>query len=109
MGMLATPAAANDGECGPGDLCLFENILQGGGRWDDAGFEGDYSTGDYFWGTGTSLNDHASSARSRYSFWSACIYENSWYRGRWVCLWPGEIASVLNDFNMDDKASSNDF
>ncbi|MBQ1072175.1 peptidase inhibitor family I36 protein [Micromonospora sp. C31] len=105
----AGPASANDGVCGPGDLCLYENTLFGGGRWDDSGYVSDYTSGHKWWGTTRTVQDAASSAKSKYSFWTAYVWEHSFYRGDYVPVPPGGQVSVFADFGMENKASSNNY
>jgi hypothetical protein len=101
------PAFANDGDCGPGDLCLWEHSDMSGGRWDDSGYVANYASGHRWWGTDRTVNDSASSLRSRYSFWVVKIYEHSWYRGKNLLIYPdGEIYN-LTDYDFNDVASSN--
>jgi hypothetical protein len=103
------PASANDGDCGPGDLCLWENPGPSGGRWDDAGYVYNYASGNRWWGTETSINDTASAARCNYSFWTCVMWEHSYMRGTWVQLFAGGQIPNLHDYEFGDKASSNDY
>lgn len=101
------PAVANDGNCGPGDLCLWEHADMSGGQWDDSGMVANYSSGNRWWGTDRSINDQTTSARSRYSFWVAKLSEHSHYRGREVKFYPGGEIRNLTDYEFNDVASSN--
>jgi hypothetical protein len=112
VGVVVVPAqsaSANDGVCGPGDLCLFEDILFNGGRWDDSGMVSNYSSGNRWWGTTRTVNDAASSAKSKYSFWTAYVHEHSYYRGSAVPVQPGGQVSVFADWGMENKGSSNSY
>ncbi|MEV4723576.1 peptidase inhibitor family I36 protein [Micromonospora humida] len=106
---VASPALANDGNCGPGDLCLFEGNNMSGGRWDLGSSDSDYASGDKWWGTTISINDQASSGQSKYSFWDAYLYEHSYYRGSWLRILPGEKVYYFSDYGFNNKASSNDY
>lgn len=105
--IATAPAAANDGTCGSGDLCLYQNRSLTGGRWDSAGNNVNYGSGHRWWGTTTSINDQASSARSRYSITNAFLYEHSYYRGDVLYIYPGEVVENLADYGFNDVASSN--
>jgi hypothetical protein len=107
VGLTAAPAAANDGTCDSGDLCLFSDYAGQGGRWDDSEFVSDYSSGDNWWGTSTSINDRSHSAHNRYNFFNAHLCEHSWYRGTDASIPPGSWAPYLNLLGIDAMASSN--
>lgn len=104
-----TAAQANDGVCGPGDLCLYEDNLLRGGQWDDSGTVLNYASGNKWWGTNRSINDTVSSAKNRYSFYTAAIWEHSNFRGATAYVEPGRTLSVFADARMDNKASSNSY
>lgn len=107
--LIDTPASANDGVCGTADLCLYENTSRLGGRWDDSGFESDYSSGDNWWGTNRSINDAASSVESKNTVRLAQVWQHSWYRGSYIAIGPGIYINNLADYGFNDRASSNSY
>ncbi|MBQ1072176.1 hypothetical protein KBX06_03200 [Micromonospora sp. C31] len=106
LAVTATPAMANDGTCGSGDLCLSEHTSHGGGQWDVFGAVMNYDSGERWWGTTQSINDQASSARNKRST-AYGICENSWGRGSCVYIGGNFEIKNLSDYEMNDKASSN--
>ncbi|MER7459986.1 peptidase inhibitor family I36 protein [Micromonospora sp. NPDC126480] len=102
----AQPAWANDGVCGSGDVCLYEDTSWSGGRWDDSGSVHNF-TNERWWGTSRSINDAASSTENKYSWAIATLWEHSYNRGSKVSFGPGIRIGNLSDYGMNNKASSN--
>ncbi|MEV4768224.1 peptidase inhibitor family I36 protein [Micromonospora humida] len=102
----ASAATANDGVCGSGDVCLYEDTSWSGGRWDDSGSVSNF-TNERWWGTSRSINDAASSAENKYSWAVATLWEHSFNRGSKVSFGPGIRIGNLGDYGMNNKASAN--
>jgi hypothetical protein len=102
----AESAHANDGHCGPGDVCLYEDPYLSGGLNDNSGAILDYSRGERFWGTNRSINDAVSSARNRGRFCTVRLYEHSYTNGRSIPIAAGNDRSNLAWDNFDNIASS---
>ncbi len=102
----AESARANDGVCGPGDVCLYEHPNFSGGQNDNSGAISDYSRGERFWGTNLSINDQVSSARNRGRFCTVRLYQHSYGRGRYIAIAAGNDKGNLGLDNFDNMASS---
>jgi hypothetical protein len=109
LALTGNAAQANDGVCGPGDLCLYENTQFGGGQWDANGWVYTYASGHKWWGTDRSINDRASSVKSNYSFWPAVLHEHSNFRGAHISIAPGGQIGWLEHVGMDNMTSSNNY
>src|SRR5688572_4275348 len=104
--VTAAPVSANDGNCAPSDLCLWENPNKTGGRWDNWGAVTNYASGHRWWGTTVSINDTSSSVWNRHGM-AAGLAEHSFWRGAVVYVGGGLVINYLSDYEFQDRASSN--